>query len=70
MILYVSVWRLRTKYTQRQITALMWAAEYGHTDCLRLLIDAGAEMNAQEQSVRVITYRCLNVGFQLFGLER
>ncbi len=38
---------------QKQITALMRAAEFGHADCLRLLIDAGANINAQAQAVRV-----------------
>jgi hypothetical protein len=28
-------------------TALIWAAQEGHTDCARLLIDAGADKNAK-----------------------
>ena len=28
-------------------TALMWAAESGHADCARLLLDAGADKNAK-----------------------
>ncbi len=73
MILYGSACRLRMKYMQRQITALMWAAEYGHIDCLRLLIDAGAEMNAQEQSVRVVSASLLlefDFSVVTVGLER
>ena len=60
VILYGSVCRLRTKHTQRQITALMWAAEYGHIDCLRPLIDAGAKINDQQQNVRVVTSSLLH----------
>ncbi len=33
-------------------TALIWAAQKGHTDCVRLLIDTGANKEAKE-SVRV-----------------
>jgi ankyrin repeat protein len=28
-------------------TPLIWAAEKGHTDCARLLLDAGADTNAK-----------------------
>ena len=28
-------------------TALMWAAEKGHADCARLLLDAGADKKAK-----------------------
>ena len=42
----------------------MRAAEYGHTDCLRLLIDAGANINAQEQAVRVFCR--INAAFVAF----
>jgi hypothetical protein len=29
-------------------TALMWAAEFGRTDCVRLLLDAGADKEATD----------------------
>ena len=32
-------------------TALIWAAIGGHADCVRLLLDAGADRNAQENVV-------------------
>ena len=37
---------------QDEMTALMWAARMGHTDCVRLLVKGGAEMNARD-TVRV-----------------
>ena len=27
---------------------MLWAASMGHTDCLRLLVDAGADVNAKD----------------------
>ena len=33
-------------HTQFGQTALIWAAEKGRADCVRLLIDAGADTNA------------------------
>ena len=33
-------------YTQRGTTALIVAAQEGRTDCVRLLLDAGADKNA------------------------
>ena len=33
-------------------TALMWAAERGHADCVQLLIDAGADKDVRNE-VRV-----------------
>jgi hypothetical protein len=38
--------------TQDGRTALMCASESGQTDCVRLLLDAGADMNAKDK-VRV-----------------
>ena len=32
---------------QNGSTALIWAAEKGHSDCARLLLDAGADKNAK-----------------------
>ena len=34
-------------------TALSKAAESGHTDCVRLLLDAGAAVNDSKNNVRV-----------------
>ena len=38
--------------SQHGTTALIWAAHNGHADCVRLLIDAGADKDAKDQ-VRV-----------------
>jgi ankyrin repeat protein len=38
--------------SQRGYTALICAAENGHADCVRLLIDAGADMDARN-NVRI-----------------
>jgi hypothetical protein len=41
-------------------TALWFAAANGHIDCLRLLIDSGANINAEDmvrESVRIFLYR-------------
>ena len=38
-------------FKQCEFTALMRAAEYGHADCLRLLLGAGADMNARERII-------------------
>jgi hypothetical protein len=35
-------------HAQNERTALICAAEKGHTECARLLLDAGADMNAKE----------------------
>ena len=35
-------------WSQNGHTALMCAAESGHVDCARLLLDAGADMNAKD----------------------
>jgi ankyrin repeat protein len=35
--------------TQRGDTALMWAAEYGQTACVRALVEAGANKNAKDK---------------------
>ena len=37
--------------TQLGRTALIWAAERNHTDCVRLLVEAGADMEVKN-SVR------------------
>ena len=34
---------------QGGLTALICAAEYGHTSCARLLIDAGADKDAKDE---------------------
>jgi ankyrin repeat protein len=36
-------------YAQSGRTALIWAAGQGRTTCVRLLLDAGADKNAQDQ---------------------
>ena len=48
--------------SNRGFTALVFAAQNGHTDCLRLLVNAGANVNALEESV------CLVKLFE-FGLK-
>jgi hypothetical protein len=46
-------------------TALMHAAQFGRTDCARLLIDAGADID-DKNNVRVV--RCFNLLGRLFYL--
>ena len=38
---------------QDEWTALIWAASFGHTDCVRLLVEGGADKNAKN-SVRLL----------------
>lgn len=48
-------------------TSLVFAAEKGHADCVRLLLDAGADKNAKDRVRRVgMPYMC----FLRFGATR
>jgi hypothetical protein len=42
--------------SQQGWTALIWAARQGHVDCVRLLIDAGADKNAKADRVSVALF--------------
>ena len=33
---------------QGQRTPLMWASNFGHTECVKVLLDGGAEVNMQD----------------------
>ena len=46
------------KYTQNGFTALILAAASGHVDCVRLLIDAGADKDAMDDVRRRSLYLC------------
>ncbi len=50
------VLHLRPDQLQNGSTALIRAAHEGHTECVRLLLEAGAVKNTQN-SVRVVVYR-------------
>ena len=41
--------RLLVLQARREVTALSLAAERRHTDCVRLLVDAGADVNYQDK---------------------
>ena len=41
--------RRRRRRSQNGETALIWAAERGHADCVRLLLDAGADKNVKTE---------------------
>ena len=49
-------------YVQTGMTALMWGAAYGNTECVQLLLSAGADINIQNKvrnillSLRRCTY--------------
>jgi len=34
------------------MTALMWAADWGHSEIVKLLLDEGADVNAKDNSGR------------------
>ena len=36
-------------HAQSGCTALICAARFGHADCVRILVDAGADMNVQAE---------------------
>ncbi len=49
-------------------TALMWAAEYGRAECVRLLIDAGADKEAEDNVRRRSLFCfCASVIFSVPG---
>ena len=57
--LVVNCWRLLTHRTQRGWTALIIAVVYGRADCVRLLIDAGADKDARTKvSISLFHHRC------------
>ncbi len=61
IVLCVRCWRfVRDFESDSQVgwTALMDAAAYGHADCVRLLIDAGADKEAKSD-VRVAAFLSL-----------
>jgi ankyrin repeat protein len=41
-------------FSQKGWTGMIWAAWYGHMDCVRLLIEAGADKEARTTRVRGI----------------
>ncbi len=49
--------------SQNGWTALMWAAQNGHADCVRLLLDAGADKDAKTR-VRVGRFRQIVIATQ------
>ena len=51
-------WRNHIFRTQNGSTALITAAFGGHTDCVRLLAEAGADKEARDE-VRCIVISCL-----------
>jgi ankyrin repeat protein len=56
-------------------TALIWAARYGYAECVRLLLDAGADKNAKtdvraSRSGPLCFYACLYKGSSLHLIIR
>jgi hypothetical protein len=49
-------------YAQAGSTALIWSATYGHAECARLLMDAGANKEAKD-NVRLRSCMCVSVYF-------
>ncbi len=47
--------------TQRGETALMWAAHGGHTACVRALVEAGAEKDAEDNVRESIAFSMENI---------
>ena len=46
------------------MTALMWAAQYGHADTVKLLLEAGASIEAKDNvSKRISICTCVCVIF-------
>ena len=53
-ILRVYIYPTISLYAQNGCTALIGATKEGHTECVRLLLQAGADTDAKEDSVRDI----------------
>jgi hypothetical protein len=52
------MWRhIERRRAQSGWTALIWAAEKGHADCARLLLDAGADKNAKTNVRACVGFR-------------
>ncbi len=49
MLLGLILYSRLSARTQNGQTALMCAAENAHADCVRLLLDAGADVNARDR---------------------
>ena len=45
--LFMLILSLLREHAQDEMTALLWAAMEGHADCVRLLLDAGADKDAK-----------------------
>ena len=45
-------------HTQKEFTALILAAQKGHTDCVRLLVEAGAEKQAKDKQDGLTALHC------------
>jgi ankyrin repeat protein len=54
--------------TQNGYTALMWAAEEGRAECVRMLIDDGAALDIKANSVRGFGFRALFSCFNVLYL--
>ena len=54
-------------YSQFRFTALIRAAQAGHADCVRLLLDVGADKDAKEyvRAARIIVCVCILCHFLL-----
>jgi ankyrin repeat protein len=54
--------RFGKRNAQVGATALIWAASGGHANCVRLLLDAGADTEAKNQARgRSLCLRCFDI---------